>query len=116
MTKVKCNGFLTEPFKITRSIRQGCPLSAQLYTLVAEPLGLMIKKANSIKGIRIEEGKEEKNIFQYADDTTLILKDLESVKEVMRKVEKYGKGTGAKVNEEKTVYMSFGRVPNLDGL
>ncbi len=43
MTKVKCNGFLTEPFKITRSIRQGCPLSAQVYTLVAEPLGLMIK-------------------------------------------------------------------------
>ncbi len=115
MTKVKCNGFLTKPFKITRSIRQGCPLSAQLYTLVAEPLGLMIKKDKDTQGIRIEEGKEGKIIFQYADDTTLILKDLESVKEVMGKVKSYGKGTGAKVNEEKTVYMRFGGVPSLFG-
>ncbi len=58
MTKVKCNGFLTKPFKIARSIRQGCPLSAQLYTLVAEPLGLMIKKDKGTQGIRIDEGKE----------------------------------------------------------
>lgn len=49
MTKVKCNGFLTKPFKIARSIRQGCPLSAQLYTLVAEPLGLMIKRIKILK-------------------------------------------------------------------
>lgn len=116
MTRVTCNGFLTEPFRITRSIRQGCPLSAQLYTLVAEPLGLMIKKNKSIQGIKIEEGKEEKKIFQYADDTTLILKDLESMKEVMRNVERYGKGTGARVNGEKTVYMKFGKVPNLGGV
>lgn len=40
----------------------------------------MIKKDTCIQGIRIKEGKEEKKIFQYADDTTLILKDLESVK------------------------------------
>ncbi len=90
MTKVKCNGFLTKPFKIARSIRQGCPLSAQLYTLVAEPLGLMIKKDKGTQGIRIEEEKRG-HFIQYADDTTLILKDLENVKEVMRKVKSYGK-------------------------
>lgn len=28
LTVVKCNGFLTECFEPTRSIRQGCPLSA----------------------------------------------------------------------------------------
>lgn len=43
MTTVKCNGFLTNPFKIIRSIRQGCPLSAKLYRLVAEPLGKIYK-------------------------------------------------------------------------
>lgn len=68
-----------------------------------------------IQGIIIEEGKEGKNIFQFADDTTLILRDLEIVKEVMRKVESYGKSTGAKVNEAKTVYMRFGGVPSLVG-
>ncbi len=25
-TRIKCNGFLTKYFKLTRSVRQGCPL------------------------------------------------------------------------------------------
>ncbi len=38
-----------------------------MYTLVAEPQGLIIKKDKDMQGIRIE-GKEGKKIFQYADD------------------------------------------------
>lgn len=115
LTEVKCNGFLTEPFAISRSIRQGCPLSAQLYSLVAEPLGLIIKKENEIKGIELDEGKEINKIFQYADDTTIVVKNEQSVKHAMEKVEWYCQGSGAKINEEKTVYMRFGKVPVLTG-
>ncbi len=111
ITKIKCNGFLTQCFKITRSIRQGCPLSALLYSLVAEPLGLTVKHEEGIKGIGIEGG--ESVIFQYADDTTLLLKDLGSVGKAMQIVQKYCRGSGAKVNEDKTVYMRFGRVALL---
>ncbi len=71
ITKFKCNGFLTPCFKMTRSIRQVCPLSALLYSLVAEPLGLTVKHEEGIKGIGIEGG--ERHIFQYTDDTTLWL-------------------------------------------
>jgi len=108
LTRIKCNGFLTECFKITRSIRQGCPLSALLYSLVSEPLGLAIKQKEEITGIEIEEKKAEGKVFQYADDTTIIVKGKESVKEVMKCVEDYCKGSGGKVNEDKTVYMRFG--------
>uniref|UniRef100_A0A9J7XN67 Reverse transcriptase domain-containing protein n=1 Tax=Cyprinus carpio carpio TaxID=630221 RepID=A0A9J7XN67_CYPCA len=109
LTRIKCNGFLTECFKITRSIRQGCPLSALLYSLVSELLGLAIKQKEGIIGIEIEENKAEGKVFQYADDTTIIVKGKESIIEVMRVVEEYCKGSGSKVNEEKMVYMRFGK-------
>ncbi len=53
LTCIKCKGFLTDCFQPTSSIRQGCPLSALLYSLVAEPLGLAIKADREINGIQI---------------------------------------------------------------
>lgn len=105
---VKVNGFLTEDFKITRSIRQGCPMSALLYTIVSEALGLAIDQEKNIKGIWIKETESEHKVFQYADDTTLILKDIKSIDLAMNILERYCKGTGAKVNKEKTTYMRVG--------
>uniref|UniRef100_A0A672FZI9 Reverse transcriptase domain-containing protein n=1 Tax=Salarias fasciatus TaxID=181472 RepID=A0A672FZI9_SALFA len=31
-SRIKCNGSLTDPIPVRRSIRQGCPLSAFLYS------------------------------------------------------------------------------------
>lgn len=110
---VKVNGFLTEDFKITRSIRQGCPMSALLFTLVSEALGLAIEMEKNIKGILIKEEETEHKIYQYADDTTLFVKDIKSIEKVMEVLEKYCRGTGAKVNKEKTTYMRIGEMNEL---
>jgi len=104
---VKVNG-LTKNFKITRSIRQGCPMSALLYTIVSEALGLAIEQEKNIQGIRIKGEESEQKIFQYADDTTLFVKDIKSIDKAMGVLESYCKGTGAKVNKEKTTYMKIG--------
>lgn len=82
MSKIKCNGFLTNAFKITRSIRQGCPLSP----LVAEPLGIAIQRNIDIKGIKIGGNIEAQKVFQYADDTTLIVNDVDSISKAMETV------------------------------
>ncbi len=105
---VNVNGFLTEDFKITRSIRQGCPMSALLYTIVSEALGLAIDQEKNIKGIWIKGTESEHKVFQYADDTTLIVKDIKSIDKAMEVLERYCKGTGAKINTEKTKYMRVG--------
>lgn len=95
---LKCNGFLTKCFKLTRSIRQGCPLSAQLYMLVAETLGLAVQADSLIRGIQIGDGGRIEPIYQYADDTTILVRDVQSVERTMELVELYCRGSGARVN------------------
>lgn len=85
---IKVNGFLTDYIEILRSIRQGCPLSALLYTLVVEPLGTAINKEKQIKVILVENDEMQQKIFQYADDMTLFLKDLKSIEIAMLIFEK----------------------------
>jgi hypothetical protein len=66
-THVSNYGFLSQQFKPARGIRQGCPISANLFILVVEILACAIRQNNRIKGIKI--GDAEFKLSQYADDT-----------------------------------------------
>lgn len=110
---IKINGFLTDFMILSRSIRQGCPLSALLFTLVAEPLGLAIGADNTIKGIPVmDEHSSHSNshskIYQYADDTTLVIRDEDSIKNSIAIIDMYCKGSGARMNVEKTEFLRLG--------
>ena len=99
-SQVKVNGCLTEEINITRGIRQGCSISALLYALIAEVLGAVIRKNEKIRGIKISNS--ELKIIQYADDTEIFATTEESIEEIFEVIQKYEKGTGAKINVEKT--------------
>ena len=75
------NGYHSEFFKITRGIRQGCPISALLFVLVVEVMANNIRKNSEIKGIELNE--KVIKISQLADDTTILVQDIESVKMVL---------------------------------
>ena len=78
------NGYASEFFKLERGIRQGCPLSALLFILVVESLAIKIRSAENIKGISV--GTFTAKISQLADDTTLFLEDLPSLKQAKQKL------------------------------
>ena len=69
------NGWLSERFKCTKGIRQGCPLSALLFVLSVEIMAIRLRKDKNIKGIqvKIDMKTHSLKISQLADDTTLFL-------------------------------------------
>ena len=106
-SRIKVNGTITNEIRLERSVRQGCPLSALLYALSAEPLAALIMQNKKIRGIGLPGGQES-TLYQYADDTTVTVRDRESVEEVLQSVEQYGRASGARVNREKSEIMHFG--------
>ena len=71
------NGFCTNYFKLSRGVRQGFPLSPYLFIITFEILACKIRQDREIKGISIFH--KEFNLSRFADDTTLLCRDCNSV-------------------------------------
>ena len=67
------------PFYL-KEVFDRCPLSGMLFVIAIEVLAQKIRRSKMIKGIEIEyNGSQEIKLSQYADDTTALLSDSESV-------------------------------------
>ena len=97
------NGFLTNWFKPSRGLRQGCPLFPFLFILSAELLTNKIRQDPKIEGIKFQEN--EIKLSQFADDTTLFCADLETVKEALKLVDEFGRLSGLTLNVKKSKAM-----------
>uniref|UniRef100_A0A3B3IL18 Reverse transcriptase domain-containing protein n=1 Tax=Oryzias latipes TaxID=8090 RepID=A0A3B3IL18_ORYLA len=106
-SRVLCNGHSTGVFSITRSIRQGCPLSAMLFSIAVEPLAGVITADDSIRGVVTPAGREIK-MLAYADDTSLVLNNEASVDGALRQLQAYCRASGAKVNVHKSEIFFLG--------
>ena len=101
------NGYASQFFQIGRGIRQGCPISALLFLLVAESMADKIRMSNKIRGIDIKGVTV--TISQLADDTTLFLNDQSSLKNVLLLLSHFEKCAGLKVNKEKSEAIVLGK-------
>ena len=100
------NGFTTDFFKLSRGVRQGCPLSPYLFILGVEILATKIRHDDNIEGIKVFQ--TEHNISQFADDTTLFLRNLNSVQNSITLVDQFGDISGLSLNVEKTKALWLG--------
>ena len=89
------NGVASKLFYLERGVRQGCPLSGILFVIAIELLAQRIRRSNDIKGIHIQ-GNEEVKLTQYADDTSAILADVQSVANLFELLSSSEKCTGLK--------------------
>ena len=65
------------------------------YTLTTDKLILCLSSQSLIQGIKI--GKKEFKLVQYADDTTVFLKDLKSVRNLLKILQCFEKCSGLKI-------------------
>ena len=101
------NGHASSFFRLQRGVRQGCPLSGLLFIIGIELFARALKNDQSIKGINVET--KEIKITQYADDTTVFLRDEESVEKVLRLLDEFKSISGLEINTSKTEAMWLGR-------
>ena len=107
-TQVAINGMLSDPYKITRGIRQGDPLSCPIFDLGIEPLACMIRTNPNLKGIKIPGLTEPIKTNLFADDTNLYLSKEDRFDHAQETLNKWCKVSGAKFNIDKTEIIPIG--------
>ncbi len=97
---IKNNGWLTAELFPERGVRQGCPVSCLLFILAVEVLAQQIRDNINIKGIKVN--RHEHKISQYADDSYLLLSEIESIHEAIQTINEFSSLAGPKLNIAKT--------------
>ena len=100
------NGFSTNYFALSRGVRQGCPLSPFLFVLVVELLACKIRQDKEIRGVKLFQ--KELKISQFADNTTLLISNRNSVRRALNVLENFGNLSGLRLNSSKTKAMWLG--------
>ena len=100
--KLLVNGTFTEKINISRSVRQGCPISMLLYVLSLERLIQSIQNYPQIDGLKIPNYKHEIKVLNYADDIKVMVRNDRSYCELRKETKTFGVISGSKINEDKT--------------
>ena len=89
-------------FPLRSGIRQGCPLSPQLFNIVLEVLDSAIRQHKEIKGIQIIQ--EEVNLSLFTHDMIIYMENPKfSTKKLLELIHEFSKVAGYKINAQKSV-------------
>ena len=111
-TAIQTNGFVSEFFSISRSIKQGCPVAPILYILQAEAIACAVRNDTNIEGLNLPIHENIQlciKLNQYVDDTQFFLKNENSLPHLFKQLKLYESASGAKMNKEKTTGLFIGK-------
>ena len=89
-------------FPLKSGIRQGCPLSPILFSIVLEVLATAVREEKEIKGIHI--GKEEVKHSLFANGMILYIENTkDSTRKLLELINEYNKVAGYQTNTQKSL-------------
>ena len=113
-SSVLINNILSDFFPVSRSVRQGCPLSMGLFVVYQEAFYRAIVKSRIIRPLRMPDATETQ-LLGYADDTNVIITNEESLIELENIISQFEHATGAILNKNnKTKIFGIGKWENRD--
>ena len=96
------NGEKLKAFPLRSGMRQRCPLSPLLFSIVLEVLAMAIREEKEIKGIQI--GKEEVKLSLFADGMILYIENpKDATRKLLELINEFGKVAGYKINVQKSL-------------
>ena len=104
-SKILVNGFLSNALAIRSGVRQGCPLSPLIFTLVAELLNQNLIKDSQFKGFKIRKGIRVK-VVAYADDTVVPITKVKEARRALKIIRRYEQATASKINMKKSEFLT----------
>lgn len=96
---VSLHSGMTPSFIVSRGISQGCPISPKRFILTTQLLTLLINNSHDLQGIIIFD--KEFRLSQFADDTSIFLKDKYMVEKTINIIQTFSKASGLTLNLNK---------------
>lgn len=103
-SRLLVNNTLTESFRILRSVRQGCPLSMLLFSVVLAPLLQHLEKR--LTGMSL--AKSCLKVSSYADDAYYVLRSEAEAAVVRGALDDFAEVSGLVVNVQKCAVLAAG--------
>lgn len=101
---ITVNGCSTHPISISRSVRQGCPMSMFYFVIAIDPL--LRSLGNNLRGVRI--GTTFVRCAAYADDVGVYVTSEHEIDTTRAVIRLYEHASGAQINHLKTVLIPIG--------
>lgn len=99
------NGVSSGWFQLHSGLRQGCPISLYLFLLAIEKLACKIRTNHNIEGIGVGDGIYKTSL--YADDSTLFLRNGQSLENALLMLGEFQKFSGLSLNYSKSFGLNF---------
>jgi hypothetical protein len=106
VSSVRIDRKLTDWFKTTVGVRQGCTLSPDLFNLVLEAV-MALALQEETAGVQLC-GRTTNNL-RFADDIDLVTENMEDLQRITTNIDLQSKRFGLNINTEKTKVMSIGK-------